>query len=175
MIDLNPTPLDGLDDLEWMTRLYTFEMPEPTKAKGGPRRFTKIEIRKVYLLSCEGATQRQIAEEIGCPERTLRGIFKNRAQKTSTDRQLIREAYERGLNHRKTYGQSYLTKSLEVLCLLREEMMKRVGEDCLLEESELTEKYLELREEIRRCFESEKRQREIIVWAESRSLNPSTQ
>jgi len=156
------------DDLEWMSDLYTVELPEPSKAQGAPRRFTKVEIRKVYLLASEGVTQAQIAREIDCKPRTLRGIFKGRSKKVSRDRELVREAYERGLNHHKTYGQSNLTKSMKVLDRLREEMMMGVGVDCLIEDSEVSEKYLELREEISRCFESEERQRQIREWLESR-------
>lgn len=156
------------DDLEWMSDLYTVELPEPSKAQGAPRRFTKVEIRKVYLLASEGATQAQIAREIDCKLRTLRGIFKGRSKKGSRDRELVREAYERGINHHETYGQSNLTKSMKVLDRLREEMMKGVGDDCLIEDSEVSEKYLELREEIRRCFESEDHQSQIREWFESK-------
>lgn len=158
------------DDLEWMSDLYTVELPEPSKAQGAPRRFTKVEIRKVYLLASEGATQAQIAREIDCDPRTLRRLFKRESKKVSRDRELVREAYERGHNHYKTYGQSNLTESIKVLTKLRKEMMMSVGDDCLIEDSEVSDKYFELKEEIRRCFESEERQRQIRDWVESRSL-----
>jgi len=82
------------------------------------------------------------------------------AQRKRRRRKLVREAY----------GQSNLTKSMKVLDKLREEMMMSVGDDCPIEDSEVSKKYLELKEEIRRCFESEERQRQIRDWVESRSL-----
>jgi hypothetical protein len=102
---------------------------------------------------------RRIANET--PEEKAERKEKARiAQRKRRRRKLVREAY----------GQSNLTKSMKVLDKLREEMMMSVGDDCRIEDSEVSKKYLELKEEIRRCFESEERQRQIRDWVESRSL-----